>query len=120
MTNRPCLELLSDARCLLVLDNLETVLQPGGRVGGYRPGYERYGTLLRQLGEVPHRSCLIVTSREEPSELGPLRGERGPVRALDLGGLDVEDGRALLRDKQLNGDEAAWHGLVGRYGGNGL
>ena len=51
---RRLLELLSEARCLLVLDNVETVLQPGGPVGAYRAGYERYGTLLRQVGEAPH------------------------------------------------------------------
>jgi WD40 repeat protein/transcriptional regulator with XRE-family HTH domain len=117
---RRLLELLSEARCLLVLDNFETVLQPGGRAGDYRPGYERYGTLLRQLGEAPHQSCLVVTSREEPLEIGPLRGAHGPVRALDLGGLVVEDGQALLRDKRLEGDEAAWQALVRRYGGNSL
>jgi transcriptional regulator with XRE-family HTH domain len=114
------LELLSEARCLLVLDNFETVLEPGGRVGDYRPGYERYGTLLRQLGEAPHRSCLVVTSREEPPELGPLRGERGSVRILVLAGFGVEDGRALLNDKRLDGNEAAWQALVGQCGGNGL
>ena len=117
---RRLLELLGEARCLLVLDNVETVLQPGGPVGGYRAGYERYGTLLRQVGEAPHRSCLIMTSREEPSEVRLLRGDGGPVRALDLGGLGVEDGRALLRDKQLDGDETAWQALIQRYGGNGL
>ena len=46
---RRLLELLRDTRCLLVLDNFETVLQPGGSAGDYRPGYERYGALLRQV-----------------------------------------------------------------------
>jgi WD40 repeat protein/transcriptional regulator with XRE-family HTH domain len=117
---RRLLELLGETRCLLVLDNVETILQPGGPVGGYRAGYERYGTLLRQVAESPHRSCLVITSREEPAELGPLVGERGPVRALELAGFGAEDGRALLSDKQLDGDDAAWRALVGRYGGNGL
>jgi WD40 repeat protein/transcriptional regulator with XRE-family HTH domain len=117
---RRLLELLSDARCLLVLDNFETVLQPGGRAGDYRPGYERYGALLRQVAEAPHRSCLVMTSREEPVELGPLRGEHGPVRIVALAGLPVEDGRALLSDKRLDGDAAAWQALVGHCGGNGL
>jgi WD40 repeat protein/transcriptional regulator with XRE-family HTH domain len=117
---RRLLELLSDARCLLVLDNFETVLQPGGRAGDYRPGYERYGTLLRQVAEAPHRSCLLVTSREEPPEIGPLRGAHGPVRICALAGLGVQDSRALLSDKQLDGDDAAWQALIGRYGGNGL
>ena len=117
---RRLLELLGEARCLLVLDNVETVLQPGGPVGAYRAGYERYGALLRRVGEAPHRSCLIVTSREEPSEIRLLRGDAGPVRVLDLGGLGVEDGRALLDDKRLDGDETAWPALIHRYGGNGL
>jgi hypothetical protein len=39
---------------------------------------------------------------------------------MGLGGLTVDDGRALLRDKLLAGDAAAWQGLVERYGGNGL
>jgi WD40 repeat protein/transcriptional regulator with XRE-family HTH domain len=117
---RRLLELLGEARCLLVLDNVDTVLQPGGPVGAYRPGYEHYGAFLRQVGESPHRSCLIMTSREEPSELRLLRGEHDPVRALDLGGLGVEDGRALLRDKHLDGEATAWRSLIHRYGGNGL
>jgi WD40 repeat protein/transcriptional regulator with XRE-family HTH domain len=114
------LELLRDARCLLILDNFETVLQPGGSAGDYRPGYERYGTLLRQVAEASHRSCLVVTSREEPLELGPLRGEHGSVRIAALAGLPVEDGRTLLSDKELDGDDAAWQALVERCGGNGL
>jgi len=117
---RRLMELLGTSRCLLVLDNVETVLQPGGPVGAYRPGYEQYGALLKQIGETPHQSCLILTSREEPSEIRLQRGERGSVRALALGGLGVEDGRTLLRDKYLEGDETTWPALIQRYGGNGL
>jgi WD40 repeat protein/transcriptional regulator with XRE-family HTH domain len=117
---RRLLELMSETRCLLVLDNFETVLRPGERIGGYTPGYESYGTLLRQLAEAPHQSCLLLTSREEPPELGPLRGDRGPVRTLDLTGFDVAEGRALLRDKRLDGSDDVWQDLVRRYGGNGL
>lgn len=45
---RLLLELLTETRCLLVLDNFETVLQAGERTGGYRPGYEIYGELVRR------------------------------------------------------------------------
>jgi WD40 repeat protein/transcriptional regulator with XRE-family HTH domain len=117
---RRLLELLRDARCLLILDNFETVLQPGGSAGEYRPGYERYGTLLLRVAEAAHQSCLVMTSREEPLELGPLRGEQGPVRSVVLAGLPVEDGRALLNDKRLDGDDASWQALVAHCGGNGL
>jgi WD40 repeat protein/transcriptional regulator with XRE-family HTH domain len=114
------LDLLREVRCLLVLDNFETVLQPGVRIGGYRPGYEGYGALLRRLAESPHQSCLLLTSREEPLELGPLKGEKAQAQVLALSGLDVSDGQALLRDKGLHGDLASWEELVTRYAGNGL
>src|SRR6185436_16652814 len=78
------LELLRQARCLLILDNFETVLRAGAVGGMYSTGGDGYGSILRQLGEVPHQSCLVVTSREAPPELGVMRGDRGPVRALDL------------------------------------
>jgi WD40 repeat protein/transcriptional regulator with XRE-family HTH domain len=117
---RRLLELLGETRCLLILDNFETVLQPGDPTGGHRPGYEGYGELVRRLGESRHQSCLLLTSRETPSELGPLVGASSPVRSLELSGLDVDEGRTLLQDKWLEGDEAAWRELVGRFSGNGL
>lgn len=44
---------LQQKRCLLILDNAETLLISGSPSGQYRPGYEGYGQLLRSLGEVP-------------------------------------------------------------------
>jgi len=114
------LELIQQSRCLLVLDNVETVLEPGQRAGSYRPGFEAYGRVLRELGESPHQSCLLLTSREEPPEVGPLKAEQGPVRVLRLGGLDLDVTRALLGDKHLEGDETAWQALMVRHAGNGL
>jgi WD40 repeat protein/transcriptional regulator with XRE-family HTH domain len=114
------LGLLRERRCLLVLDNWETVLRPGEPVARCREGYEGYGLLLRRLAEVPHQSCLVLTSRESPPELGPLAGARGPVCALRLRGLAGEEGRAMLQDKALAGDLADWQALVARFGGNAL
>ena len=37
--------------------------------GGYRLGYEGYGTLLARLAQTTHRSCLLLTCRELVSEL---------------------------------------------------
>jgi len=114
------LALLRERRCLLVLDNLELLLQPGERTAGYRPGYGGYGRLLRVLGETDHPSCLVLTSREAPPELGEVGGEASRVRVLELGGLATDEAQRLLGDKQLTGDAAAWGALVARYGGNGL
>jgi hypothetical protein len=37
---------LQESRCLLVLDNLKTLLSSGDREGSYLPGYEGYGRLI--------------------------------------------------------------------------
>ena len=114
------LELLRAQRALFVLDNLETILEPGAPEARYREGYAGYGEVLRQFGEQLHQGCLLVTGREAPPELAPLAGERAPVRTLRLGGLGQEAGRALLRDKGLLGEDRAWEALVAHYSGNPL
>ncbi|MBV9322401.1 MAG: helix-turn-helix domain-containing protein [Chloroflexi bacterium] len=109
--------LIQKTRALLILDNLETVLLPGG---GYQPDAAGYGEVLRRLADTPHRSCLLVTSREEPAELRTRTGAGGRVRVLGLDGLAVENGRALLEPDGLFGDPDAWRRLITRYGGNAL
>jgi hypothetical protein len=109
------LELLRTQRGLLVLDNLETVLEPGVPDVRYRAGYEGYGEVLRRLGESAHQGCLLVTSREQP-----LREDYASVRALRLQGLGVDEARELLGQDDLAGERAAWEVLVARYAGNPL
>src|SRR5262245_4707977 len=112
------LQLLRGPPSLLVLDNFETVLEPGERQGRYRDGYAGYGRLLQTIGEGRHQSCLVVTSREAPPELAVLGA--AAVRTLQLGGLGIAEGRVLLADKQLSGTAADWAELIARFGGNGL
>jgi len=107
-------------RCLLVLDNLETLLQSGDREGNYLPGYEGYGRLIGRLAEAGHQSCLLLTSREKPKEIEPMEGTRSPVRSLRLVGMDEQTAQALLADKELHGTPAAWQRLVASYAGNPL
>jgi WD40 repeat protein len=114
------LELLTESPTLLVLDNVETVHQPGERTGGYVPGYAAYGELFQRIAETAHRSCLVLTSREEPPGLGALKGSTSPTRMLSLGGLAPDDVQVMLGDKELYGEDADWSRLVTRYAGNGL
>jgi WD40 repeat protein/transcriptional regulator with XRE-family HTH domain len=111
------LGLLRARRCLLVLDNSETLYEPGQREGQYRPGMEAYGRILQAVGEASHGSCLLLTSRESPPELTVIGGG---VRSLELHGLSTEEAQDLLADKHLVGDAETWVRLVDRYGGNGL
>ena len=115
------LEYLSSCRCLLVLDNWETLLGSTQNVAGLpRAGYEGYAELLRQVGEVCHQSCLILTSREKPAEIAALEGDTLPVRTFPLPGLGAEDAVRLLEVKGLAGDTNEYKKLVEFYQGNPL
>ncbi|WP_225894338.1 WD40 domain-containing protein [Atlanticothrix silvestris] len=115
-------------RCLLVLDNAETIMQGGAsvassqqtRAGYYKEGYEDYGQLLRRIGEEPHQSCLVITSREKPKEFAPLEGETSPVRTISLTGVGEAEGQEILKDKSLFGSQQNWSKLVKNYSGNPL
>ncbi|MEH2059785.1 MAG: NB-ARC domain-containing protein [Nostoc sp.] len=111
---------LRERRCLLVLDNVETILQSGDRAGHYKPEYEDYGQLLRRVGEETHQSCLVLTSREKPKEFAPLEGEASPVRTLSLVGLGETEGQEILQDKGLFGLQEEWGKLIEKYSGNPL
>src|SRR5450631_1543312 len=114
------LEALRNHRCLLILDNAESILQGGNQTGHYREGYEGYGRLIQRLGESKHQSCLLVTSREKPPEVALLEGEAARTRSLQLGGLKPADGQGILKDKGLQGTENDWDVLFAHYGGNPL
>src|SRR5438034_5541945 len=111
---------LQASRCLLVLDNLETLLSSGDREGNYLPGYEGYGRLIGRLAESAYQSCVLVTSREKPREIEALEGTRSPVRSLRLLGMDEQTAQELLSDRGLSGTPATWQRLAAGYAGNPL
>lgn len=112
---------LRSTRCLIILDNAESVLQSGDCVGQYQVGYEGYGELLHHLGADRHQSCVILTSREKHKEIAFLEGEFLPIRSLQLKGLKIEEGQSICKLKgALTGSEAEWQQLVERYDGNPL
>jgi hypothetical protein len=113
-------DLLRQSRCLLILDNLETLYQAGTTAGQFLPGYEPYGHLLQRLGQTAHKSCVILTSRERPAELAALESPNSLVRTLQLTGLPEEACRALLADQGLTGTTGDAAALGRRYDGNPL
>jgi hypothetical protein len=114
------LQYLQKHRCLIVLDNFEAILQSGQLVGSYREGYEDYGEFLRQLGEISHQSCILLTSREAPKEIVHLAGETLPVRIFRLAGLNYDDAVQILHAKGLTGSARATDRLIKWYMGNPL
>jgi WD40 repeat protein len=110
---------LRNNRCLLILDNLETLMQGGDHAGQFRDGYEEYGELLRTVSEANHQSCAILTSREKPSVVAAFEGVELTVRSLALSG-SAEAARSILQSKGLIGSEEAREVLCDRYGNSPL
>lgn len=113
------LQLLHHKRCLLILDNFESTLQPG-QASLYQTDYADYSKLIHYIGTTEHQSCLIFTSREKPPELSQLEGVASPVRSYQLTGLDVSSSQQILWNKKLTGSDIGQAQLVNYYLGNPL
>ncbi|HEY9652682.1 MAG TPA: NB-ARC domain-containing protein [Coleofasciculaceae cyanobacterium] len=114
------LEYLRNHRCLLLLDDVETVLRSGELAGQYREGYQGYGELIRRVGAERHQSCLVLSSREKPSEISSLAGETLPVRELRVRGLPRQDAKKILEAKGISTSKQGWEELIMVYRGNPL
>lgn len=120
------LEHLRTTRCLLVFDNVETILATAAdpaspTAGQFRAGYEAYGELCKRIGTERHRSCLVLTSREKLQLLSPIEGDTLPVRSLGLSGLGSADVRSIVAaNESYATSEAEWQQLTDCYSGNPL
>lgn len=114
------LQQLQRRRCLLILDNWESIL-PILEVS--EPGtaeQQGYGQLLRTLLQTDHQSCLLLTSREQPREVTSSDESTGIIRSLALAGLDLDTGIALLTDYGLDAAAPMLVPLVQHFSGNPL
>jgi DNA-binding CsgD family transcriptional regulator len=113
------MDCLKKRRCLVILDDYETVLRSGALAGDCEPGYEGYGELLNRAGETLHESCLLIASQEKPKEIAAQEGKTLPVRSFKLEGLKAGEAQEILRAKGLY-DENAWGDMINLYRGNPL
>jgi hypothetical protein len=111
---------LRSKRCLLVLDNVESILQDGNRSGQYQQGFEAYRQLFDRIFDEPHQSCLMITGREKPGGFAVREGKTLPVRSLQLQGLSGAEGEQILIAKGLDGTKPQRLALVKYFGGNPL
>lgn len=114
------MEHLRRHRCLLVLDNAESLFRTNERAGRYRSGYEAYGQLIRRLGDERHQSCVILTSREKPVGFKAKEGKTLPVRSLHLSGLQLVVAQEILKAKGLVETADEFRKLIEYCAGNPL
>ncbi|MCF4968845.1 NB-ARC domain-containing protein [Nostoc sp. CMAA1605] len=112
---------LRSHRCLIILDNVESILASGDHSGRYQIGYTDYSDLFHQIGEISHQSCVILTSREKTPEIAVLEGENLPVRSMQLPGLSAIAALELIKTKSLFcGADSDWQRFIQHYAGNPL
>jgi len=107
-------------RCLVILDNLESILKAGELTGRYRSGYEDYGKLLSSVKETQHQSCLMLTSREQPIEVADIKSS---TRSLYLSGTSesaVEIAQFIIQTSHLSGSDEQIYQLCSQYDFNPL
>jgi DNA replication protein DnaC len=105
------LKFLRKHRCLIIIDDLQMLFQPGQLAGQYQAEFEGYYLLFKQIAELSHTSSLLLITSEQPEDAIATRHKF--TRCLKLAGLG-ESAKQILRDKELS-DEQMWDTLIEKY-----
>jgi DNA-binding MarR family transcriptional regulator len=115
----PLIKYLQNHRCLIVLDDVHNLFCSGELAGKYKPNYEEYRSLFKQIEKLSHQSCFLLIGWEKPREVTQFKNQNTPIRTLQLKGLDIAAGREILRDYGLEESDNS-EALIHRYEGNPL
>jgi hypothetical protein len=115
----PLIKYLQKHRCLIVLDDIHHLFCIGELAGKYKPDYQEYRSLFKQIEKLSHPCCFLLIGWEPPKEVPQLTSENTPIRTLQLTGLDTAAAGEILRDKGLTEIDNC-EALIHRYQGNPL
>jgi len=121
-TNQKLLSLikyLQKYRCLIVLDDVHNLFCSGEFAGKYKPQYEEYRSLFKQIEKLSHPCCFLLIGWEQPREVTQVKSQNTLIRTLQLKDLDIAAGRDILRDYGLEESDNS-EALIHRYQGNPL
>jgi hypothetical protein len=104
---------LAEHKCLIMLDQWETILRNGGS-SQYQPDYQAYQDFLQRIVGDRHQSCVLLLSREKLKLLG-LKHSESSVRFLKLEGLTYLEDKAFLEGEKLVGKEDELKIFIERY-----
>ena len=109
---------LRSHRCLIILDDVQTIFSSGQLAGNYKQGYENYGTFFKQIAESCHNSCIVLLSWGKPREIAALEGHPKNCQTLQVNSLG-EAALEIFTEKGLAESEK-WSDLIELYRGNPL
>ena len=107
-------DILTNKKCLIILDDLQNIFIPSQFAGKYQPEYQDYQTLVKMITETQHQSSVILISQEQCPEMECLDEELYPIKSLELSGLDNPE---VLKNNGLK-NEDSWLKLIKLYEGN--
>lgn len=97
--------------CLIIIDDLQMLFQPGQLAGQYKPEFEGYHLLFKQIAQLSNASSLLLITSEQPEDAIATRHKF--TRCLKLTGLG-QSAKEILREKELS-DEQMWDTLIEKY-----
>ncbi|AFZ34366.1 NB-ARC domain protein [Stanieria cyanosphaera PCC 7437] len=105
-------EHLRTYRCLLIIDDLDSILESDSTTIFYRQNSEEYAQLLRCLVATHHQSLSIFTSSIKPKIFEYYDNER--VFFMHLQGLNQSSLELVYRNRLKNNNltELQWHSLI--------
>ncbi|WP_432737413.1 methyltransferase domain-containing protein [Maridesulfovibrio sp. FT414] len=113
------LEYLQHKKCLIVLDNFESILDP--KLIDIDSYIQQYSKLIKKLGSSKHSSCLLLTSSVVPKALAALEGNNRPTRKLELFGIDNINGIRIFDSiGDFTGAKEEYNKVISLYNGNPL
>jgi hypothetical protein len=108
------LEVLSNHKCLIVLDDFQNLFAVGQMAGNYQSEYSSYQHFLKLIAEIQYQSHFILISQEKSAEMNYINQENSPTQCLELSGFEAID---FLKNKGLQ-DGERWLELIQLYEGN--
>ncbi|BAZ80381.1 AAA family ATPase [Sphaerospermopsis kisseleviana CS-549] len=108
------LDILTNNKCLIILDDIQNIFTPGELAGKYQPEYQDYQTLFKIITETQHQGNIIVISQEQCPEMESLDPELYPIKSLELSGLYHPE---ILQNTGLTNQDS-WLNLITLYQGN--
>ena len=107
-------DILTNKKCLIILDDLQNIFIPNQFAGKYQPEYQDYQTLFKMIIETQHQSIVILISQEQCPEMECLDEELYPIKSLELSGLYNPE---ILKNTGLKNKDS-WLKLIKLYEGN--
>lgn len=112
------LQLMKSHRCLIILDDLQSLFDSKKLAGNYQKEYQNYQLLFKSIAEVNHQSCLLLLSQEKPIDTTFYGQKNKFIKTLIIEGLG-EDAIEILRHHNLL-NEDSWEALIKCYQGHPL